>query len=294
MREAYEKMPVFGLETVLADRRLIARLKGMLKNLLTVKGILLSAAALYFIIYVFVYATATTQSWNEFLSISASILVVVVPIYACFNALAVGAQAFSEPVNSNHAQDWIQTGIPPRDVIGQILLVKIYRHVPAILIYSAAFAGLYHFASVNSWYFNQNLNPFQLPALGLSLAVIQIYLIFASSCLGLLVNSTVGRFFIVFGYFLIHTVGPLVLLAIIEMTRLYNSMGGLLQGELYVHIAISSNLIGSTIYALTFSDADTFDFEPQQGYILNFAFLAGLSYLWFLWSVRLLIKRVMR
>lgn len=294
MRDSHERIPVFGLENVIADRRLTSRIKGIFKSLSTVKGIVIAAASIYAAAYVFATVTATEQTWSEFLQIVTGILVVVVPFYAFGNALVVGAATISSALDAHHVQDWMVAGISPRRIVFELLAMRIFRFIPPIFFYSAFFTYLYELNSRSSYFGNSDITIAQLAGIAIAMAVIQLYLVFASAFIGLLPRATVARFFAVFGYSILHSVAPVLILILVEMTRTFNQTPGGSFSEVTAHVTICSNFLGPLIYAFMLAEEPLSGFSARTGMFCSTAILAVLSYLWYLGTVKLLVRKTMR
>ncbi len=294
MRDSYERIPVFGLENVIADRRVAARFLAIFKRLSTAKGIIAAAISIYLVAYVIVYLTAPVHSLDDFLQIASAILVIAIPFCALVNALAVGAMAVSTAADAMHVQDWLVAGISPRRIVGQLLASRIFRYIPAMLVYSASFTVIYEYISRSSYYGSSGKSALELAGIAIAMIAIQLYLIFAAAFIGLIPRSAVARFFAVFGYSIFHSVAPVVILVLVEMTRALGQIPGGSFSELTAHVTICSNFLGPLIYAFMLAEEPMSWFTARTGMACSLAVLAVLSYLWYLWTVKLLIRKVMR
>jgi len=278
-------MPIFGAEMLVLDRRLVNRLACFRPWLNTPTGAITFLAIIALIAYacsiLIAHSAAASEFFPEFIRI---IGFVVVPLYASFNALSVGTLLLSDAVDRKIAHEWIAAGIPGDAIATQLFTARAVRYILPAAVYTAMFITTFVIFSEDAPFYG-SLGIGSFAAIALGFILFQATFISAAAFFSLLARSASGRFLLVFGYYITHTVLPIVLviLAMNYIFRdLYDETAGL--------IAMMIHPYGALIMSFIMLEGGIGD-NPLQWYFICVACQLLMIYLFFRGAVVLFRKK---
>jgi len=159
---------------------------------------------------------------------------VVIPLYSSFNALAIGALALADPIERKVTSDWIAAGISPSQLAKELLCFRLVRYIPSLLVYlTILFFGL--FCILASDPYGSTPDGVTIATIAVAFILMQGLFFSASALVATFAGTLAGRFFAVFGYYILHNTLPLIGLVLFE--TYYQHSGSSKTAE-YVSIAL--------------------------------------------------------
>ena len=285
-------MPVFGSEMLIADRRLIDRFKKMRAFVNTLRGAITVIAVAGFAIYTLMGLIAyNVLDANAVVNFVAVLGLGIIPLYSSFNALAVGALTFSDPLDRGIASDWIVAGVSPKKLAKELLLFRIVKYIPQTIVYSAVlFFGLCCMLSYDQYWRLNTVWP--VISIFVAFVLIQGMFISGATLVATFARTLAGRFFAVFGYFILHNALPFVLLFIFEEYMLHSGPNKAVEYAFFA--AQPYGLFVSSIMQLENAGLDAgLDYEPFAFFAVSFIVQVLTIWLFTVFAIRRFTRIVM-
>ncbi len=281
-------MPVFGAEMLIANRKLKDRFKRYRKFLNTVRGFITVIGLTGIVAYAFtsIVASIGTDADVGYYFIYL-IGLLVIPVYASFNSLAIGIQSLTDALDRNVAADWVAAGVSPKTIACQLLLVRSYRQFPAALIYAFLFA----FAFLMLMYreaANDKISIWQVLAIIVAFVTFQYMFIATASFFAVLVKTLAGRFLLVSGYYLTHLILPIVLVAVFS-----ENLGFWDYEEVLGTALFSVHPYGPLFLSVFLSEGPIFDVSTLSTYFISLVFQFIYTMLFLSLATMMFVKKVL-
>lgn len=286
LRESLETLPFFALETILAERKLLARVRRFLAWLTTLGGVITLILVIFVALIGVNSLLAYSYGWS---SIRDAVITVggfvIVPLYATWSALSAGTGTFGEHIGSGTAAEMVLAGYRAERVGAEIILARLYRHLPAALLFAAlAIVAV----GADYWQNPGEMGAFPIFSLAFGAAALlyQAYVLLLSAWLGCLVESVAAKYFLAIGAFIVNSVLPIVASAlIIEKAEVYSE-------KLMEVATLVFTPFGAIFYSLGISGPGAMGLSVPAplGFFVCAAGQAALSY----WLFRLAVGRFRR